>query len=182
MPNDDPVNQTPFQGFQRPESNFFRLPNYWTNLTARMKTWAEHKIVEYVLRHTWGYSEYGIKRRITLDEFQNGRKRKDGTRIDHGTGLGKKAVIDGIRQAIADGFLTEDSDYSDRARIRKLYSLRMRAGQETVLNEHDALANEASRPSDGLDASPPSLGFDQATSDVRSSNPRVSASNRGGSV
>ncbi|GAC1344526.1 MAG: hypothetical protein NVSMB27_05610 [Ktedonobacteraceae bacterium] len=146
----------PFQGFETPSSNYFRLPNAWTDITAQMRTWAEQKVVEYVLRHTWGYQEYGIKRRITLDEFMSGRKHKDGTRIDRGTGMGKKAIIDGIRAAIDQGFLEEQTDATDAARIRKYYSLRM---QE-----------------------PNSEGFDEDTSGVRLSNPGVRTANTSGSM
>ncbi len=116
-----------FGGFQKPEQNWFKLPNEWTNFTAGMETWAEQKVVEYVLRHTWGFQEYdGVPKKITTDEFMNGRKHTDGTRIDQGVGMGKKAVIDGLRQAVEDGFLIEEVDSGDRARIKKYYGLRMR--------------------------------------------------------
>jgi len=145
-----------FQGFNKPESNYFRLPNEWTNLTAAMKTWAEHKVVEYILRHTWGFQEYGLKRRITLDEFMNGRKLNDGARIDTGTGMGKKAVIDGIRLAIEDGFLEEETDSADPGRIKKYYALRMTEAANDSKSEQSV------------------QGFDHRTSDVRPSNPRGS--------
>src|ERR1051326_4825903 len=44
------------------------------------------KLVCYVLRHTIGYQQEYAPKRITLDEFEHGRKRRDGSRIDHGTG------------------------------------------------------------------------------------------------
>jgi DnaA N-terminal domain len=123
-----------------------------------MKTWAEHKIVEYLLRHTWGYHEYGIKRRITLDEFMHGRKRHDGSRLDSGTGLGKKAVIDGIRAAIEQGFISEEVDGTDRARVKKYYSLVMLPPTPEELDQLEPSASEQ--------------GFGDRTPDVRSSNPR----------
>jgi hypothetical protein len=44
-----------FTGFSKPEANFFRLPNEWTDIiTARVASLAEMKLVEYVLKHTWG--------------------------------------------------------------------------------------------------------------------------------
>ena len=132
-----------FEGFNPPKQNWFKLPNEWTDFTASMKTWAEQKLVEYVLRHTWGYHEYGIPKKITTDEFMNGRKHTDGTRIDSGVGMGKKAVIDGLRQAVQDGFLIEEVDGRDKARIKKYYGLRMRADFQ---------------------------GFDDRTPEVRSSN------------
>lgn len=118
--------RSPFHGFDRPESNFFRMPNSWTDITAEINNIAELKVVEYILRHTWGYQEYGVKKHITIDEFVNGRRRQDGSRMDKGTGLSERAVYDGLRKAVANGLIDEETDESDRGRIKKSYSLRMR--------------------------------------------------------
>src|SRR2546423_15551369 len=97
----DPI----YAGFSKPEANFFRLPNEWTDITAKITSLAELKLVEYVLKHTWGYSEFDMVKKITTDEFINGRKRKDGTRIDSGTGLSKQSVIHGLMSAVMHGLL-----------------------------------------------------------------------------
>jgi DNA-binding PadR family transcriptional regulator len=126
--------RTPFSGFDRPESNYFRMPNTWTDITAEIDNIAELKVVEYILRHTWGYQEYGLKKHITIDEFVNGRRRQDGSRMDKGTGLSERAVYDGLRKAVENSLIEEEIDDSDRGRIKKSYSLRMRenahAGEE----------------------------------------------------
>jgi len=114
-----------FQGFAVPTSNFFRLPNNWTDITATITSLAELKVVEYVARHTWGWQEYGIKKRLCIDEFMYGRKHTDGTRMDKGTGLSKQSVIDGIKRAVADGYLEEEIDRHDRGRVHKYYMLKM---------------------------------------------------------
>ncbi len=116
----------PFAGFDRPESNWFRMPNSWTDITADISSIAELKVTEYILRHTWGYQEYGIKKHITIDEFVNGRRRQDGTRMDRGTGLSERAVYDGLRKAVQHGLVEEEVDDSDRGRVKKYYSLKMR--------------------------------------------------------
>jgi len=118
----------PFDGFVWPKQNWFRMPNDWTDATAGMSYMAEMKVVEYVMRHTWGFSGQDKPKRITLDEFQNGRKRTNGSRMDMGIGMRKPSVIDGIKRAIADGFLIVETDRSDEARIKKRYSLRMKEG------------------------------------------------------
>src|SRR3954449_6694781 len=115
-----------FPGFDRPESNYFRMPNSWTDITAEIDNIAELKVVEYILRHTWGYQEYGLKKHITIDEFVNGRRLKDGSRMDKGTGLSERAVYDGLRKAVENSLIEEEIDDSDRGRIKKSYSLRMR--------------------------------------------------------
>ena len=120
------LSEQSFKGFSKPEANFFRLPNEWTDITARITSLAEMKLVEYVLKHTWGYSEFDMVKKITTDEFMSGRKKKDGTRIDIGTGLSKPSVIAGLKSAVEHGLLTEEVDDSDKARIKKFYKLKMR--------------------------------------------------------
>jgi DNA-binding PadR family transcriptional regulator len=105
------------------------MPNSWTDITADINNIAELKVVEYILRHTWGYQEYGVKKHITIDEFVNGRRRQDGSRMDKGTGLSERAVYDGLRKAVENGLIDEETDDSDRGRIKKSYSLRMRENQ-----------------------------------------------------
>lgn len=124
MPSDPDHNQR-FSGFARPEQSWFRMPNNWTDITADINSIAELKVVEYVLKHTWGYQEYDITKHITLDEFMHGRRRKDGSRMDRGTGLSKPSVISGIKSAIEHGFLRVEVDGRDKARVKKFYRLRM---------------------------------------------------------
>ena len=95
---------------------------------------AELKVVEYILRHTWGFQEFGIKKCITTDEFMYGRKHQDGTRMDKGTGLSKPSVISGLQLALKHGFIEEEVDASDRARVKKYYNLRMFDGSENDLD------------------------------------------------
>jgi hypothetical protein len=120
-----------FEGFDIPHQNWFKMPNNWTDITAEIGSIAELKVVEYVLKHTWGYQEYGVRKRITNDEFMNGRRRKDRTRIDKGTGLSKPSVIAGLKAAVERGLLIEEIDDTDKARVKKYYSLRMMPGLET---------------------------------------------------
>ena len=121
-----PLSEHTFVGFHKPETNFFRLPNEWTDITARVTSLAEMKLVEYVLKHTWGYSEFNMVKKITTDEFMSGRKRKSGERVDNGTGLSKPSVIAGLKSAVAHGLLEEETDDSDKARIKKYYKLKMK--------------------------------------------------------
>jgi hypothetical protein len=118
-----------FSGFAIPRQNWFKLPHEWTDITAAMTSMAELKVVEYVLKHTWGYHEYGLKKQISLNEFRHGRRRKDGTRMDKGTGLSKPSVIAGLKSAGKRGLLVERVDDSDKARVKKFYALKIRAKQ-----------------------------------------------------
>jgi hypothetical protein len=123
--------QPSFPGFDLPQQNWFKMPSMWTDITADISSIAELKVIEYVLKHTWGYQEYGIKKRITIDEFRYGRKRQDGSRLDRGTGLSKQSVINGIKAAVGDGLLAEEVDDRDRARVKKYYFLRMKQAEQS---------------------------------------------------
>lgn len=76
-----------FQGWETPEQNWSKLPNSFFEITDLDPY--ERIILLYVLRHTWGYSEFGQKRKISVDEFVNGRRYsskgdKAGKRMDAG--------------------------------------------------------------------------------------------------
>lgn len=118
----------PFQGFPTPEANYYRCPSIWVDICAEIDNLSELKVVQYVLRHTWGYREYGIKKWITTDEFMHGRKKVDGTRMDRGTGLSEKSVYNGIQAALHHGYLEEEVDNTDLARIKRYFCLKMFPG------------------------------------------------------
>jgi hypothetical protein len=115
----------PFVGFVPPTQNYFRMPNVWIDVCAYIDNLAELKVVQYVLRHTWGFSEYGKPKWITLDEFVSGRKRRDGSRMDSGTGLSERAVRYGLERAMAHGFLIMTVDDHDKARVKRYFQLKM---------------------------------------------------------
>ena len=126
-----------FPGFSKPESNFFRLPNEWIDITANIDNIAELKVVQYVLRHTWGYQEYGIQKHITVNEFLHGRKRKDSSRMDNGTGLSEMSVRNGIAKALEHGYIEVTVDDSDKARVKKYYSLKMQHNKPYETDEYE---------------------------------------------
>lgn len=124
-----------FEGFVRPTKNYFPMPNVWIEVCAQITNLAELKVIQYVLRHTWGYQEYGKAKAITVDEFMYGRKRQNGTRMDRGTGLkSDRSVKDGLKAAIQHGYLVCEVDDTDRARIKKSYALKMVAQPEDEIH------------------------------------------------
>lgn len=144
--------QTSFAGFAKPTANFFRLPNDWTDMTAAMTSLAELKVVEYVLKHTWGYSEFDMVKKITTDEFMHGRKMRTGERVDRGTGLAKQSVLTGLALAVAHGLLEVEVDDSDRARIKKSYKLRIQTGRSNGEPGHDSRGEEKEQEVNTVDA------------------------------
>lgn len=119
-----------FTGFPSPTRNFFSLPNEMINIISHIKNLAELKVIIYVIRHTWGFHEYGIAKAISVDEFMHGRRKADGSRMDTGTGLSNHSVIDGLRAAVSHGYLFCEIDASDAARVVKSYALKMLVASE----------------------------------------------------
>lgn len=116
-----------FEGFPHPDTEYFtRVPNECFEICARIDNLAELKIVLYMIRHTWGFQEYDKFKKITIDEFSQGRKRSDRTRMDDGTGLGITAVKDGIRKAVQHGYLIAVDSEGEPGWRKKYYALKMR--------------------------------------------------------
>src|SRR5579859_7062430 len=97
-----------FQGFEEPESNWSKLPHQLIEALPEITSLAELKVILYILRHTWGYHE--SCKRISQDEFENGRKKQHGERLDPGTGMSTNAIKDGIARAIKHGFIRVETD------------------------------------------------------------------------
>lgn len=112
------------RGRSAPEQ-WVALPRELLQCLPAFRSLAELKVVLYVLSHTYGYREYASMKAITLDEFEHGRKRADGTRIDEGTGLSRASIKLGLKQAREDGFLYEVVDDHDRARIVRWYAVQL---------------------------------------------------------
>jgi hypothetical protein len=114
-----------FAGFELPQENWSKLPHAFIEALPLVETIGEMKVILYILRHTWGYQEFGEGKKITLDEFENGRAKRDGTRLDAGTGLTRPTIIDGLNRAEAHGFIIVETDESDAARVKKFYCIKM---------------------------------------------------------
>ena len=129
-----------FQGFRQPKQNWFKLPNEWINVMSEIKSISELKVIMYVLRHTWGYGEYDTPKCISVEEFTNGRKKKDGTRTDKGTGLSDRSVQRGLQEALDHGYLQVEIDDKDKGRIKKYYNLRMKDDEPRLSAKDDKVS------------------------------------------
>ncbi len=133
-----------FMGFTEPKENWSKLPHEFIGQMGKVNSLAEIKVVLYILRHTWGYHDaHGnreTEKRISLDEFCRGRKLKGGERMDGGTGMSLNAVKDGIKRAIADGFIEiAGKDETDKARVKTWYALAMLVSEvDTRVSEVDS--------------------------------------------
>ena len=90
--------QQKFPGFPPdPITNFWSYPKvmdrYWYMLSG-----SEQKILDYILRHTWGFDKTDDE--ISLSQLTKGIKG-----FDKGTGLSKPTVIVGVRGLVKKGFI-----------------------------------------------------------------------------
>jgi hypothetical protein len=120
----------------QPTQNYSKLPHKFIDMLPSIKSMSELKILIYTLRHTWGYQD--SFKGMTLDEYMNGRKRKDGSRIDSGTGLSRPSVKDGINKAVSHGYLFVAENNGDKARIKRYYSLEKSGINEAVSKNRGA--------------------------------------------
>lgn len=75
----------PFPGFPpEPVKNYWEYPRimngYWSQLSG-----SEQKVLDYILRHTWGYKKTADF--ISYSQFIKGITKRDGTVVDRGCGI-----------------------------------------------------------------------------------------------
>jgi hypothetical protein len=140
------------------ETSYFNVPAFFVDVIAAIDNLAELKVVLYILRHTWGFREYNSPKRITIDEFMHGRKKADRTRMDSGTGLSERAVMQGLQRAIAHGFVVCYVDDSDQARVKHYYQMRMQSEEQEVPESPEIGETFEKSPQPSGDTPTPSIG------------------------
>src|SRR5258706_3271553 len=125
-----------FPKWKAPKSNYVKVPNQLADVIAFLSE-SEIKVLYYLIRHTWGFQEFGVLKKITHDEFMNGRikrlKGADGepveppqfVRMDPGTGLSENSVKAALRSLEAQNMIVHTADNSDGGRPKHCYALAM---------------------------------------------------------
>lgn len=88
-----------FAGFSSP--NTTPVPDEFFDELAPHLTEPELRVCLYLLRRTFGFKKSADD--ISLSQLVKGIQKKDGTKLDLGTGLSKPSVIKGVRGLIAKG-------------------------------------------------------------------------------
>lgn len=89
-----------FPGFPPdPSTNFWSYPKdlngYWHQLSG-----SEQKVLDYILRHTWGFDKTSDE--ISLTQLEKGIKN-----FDKGTGLSRPTIITAIKGLVEKGFVAK---------------------------------------------------------------------------
>jgi DNA-binding PadR family transcriptional regulator len=140
-----------FIGFEKPKANFSKLPHDLVKAFPKFKTMGEVMVTLYILRHTWGFQD--DKKRISLDEFMYGRWWRNPQtgleeRLDNGVGMSKTAIIRGLKNAAAHGFIEVEIDKHDRGRVEKFYSIRTQDATRGYRNATSPVSKRYSRGSE----------------------------------
>jgi hypothetical protein len=77
------------------DPNWTQVPDEVLDFMLPSLSGAEVKTFLYILRRTFGFKRDAD--RITLAQLCDGRKRTDGTHLDYGTGLSRRAVIEAVK-------------------------------------------------------------------------------------
>jgi DNA-binding transcriptional ArsR family regulator len=103
--------------------NYTPIPDVLFDSLMHDMTGAELKCFLYLCRRTFGFKRESD--RISLSQFIGGIKRRDGTRLDSGTGLAKSSVVSALASLKEKGLVCIDSGVSDSGDSDiNLYSIR----------------------------------------------------------
>ena len=124
-PNEERAQRLQFSGFASP--NTTPVPDELFDVLAPALTEGELRVLLYVIRRTFGFKKQHD--RISLSQMVNGIRRRDGTTLDRGTGMGKPAVIRSVRSLIKLGILTVEKTESEHGDADvNVYALRFQEG------------------------------------------------------
>jgi len=73
---------------------------------------AELKVLLYICRRTFGFKRDSDN--ISLNQMLDGIVNKDGTRLDHGTGLSKSTLLKAIKSLVDMNFIVSEQRSSER--------------------------------------------------------------------
>ncbi|MFZ6028303.1 MAG: hypothetical protein ACOYYS_11365 [Chloroflexota bacterium] len=140
-----------FVGFAEPSENYYRLPNNWFEIAALLRaSFGERfasplKMMEYILRHTWGYRRFDGQVRLSARDIYSGRN-VNGHQIDLGTGLSENSVTRAARALEKLGLI--EMEYNDSDPARRIRSFRPRIHEEEKHEETDGTFNGFDLPTE----------------------------------
>lgn len=86
---------------------------------------AEFKVVMYIVRRTYGFQKEGDA--ISLRQIVSGITKRDGTRLDSGTGLNKDTVCKALSSLAKRGLINRENRQDETGDLPNFYSLNLEA-------------------------------------------------------
>ncbi len=132
--------------------NYTQIPDAYIDEIMADLSPSEFKILMYIGRRTFGFQRYSDA--ISLSQICSGIMRRDGTRLDYGTDLGKTAVVAGLARLTSIGLIGERRHSDARAGHRPNVYTVLCAGSP-LLDPGPLDDTELSRPSRLVKSPPP---------------------------
>ena len=102
-------NFTHFSGYAIP--NTTQIPDEFLDYHMAYLSGAEVKVMLYIFRRTLGFKRYSDN--ISLNQLLTGIVKRDGTRLDHGTGLSKSTLLVAIKELVEKKLILVEQRQSD---------------------------------------------------------------------
>ena len=101
--------------------NFTQIPNIILDEYISELGHAEIKVLLYICRRTYGFQKGSDK--ISLTQFEKGITSANGEQLDHGTGLGRKAIISALNTLSEKGLIVKNDEKNINSFSMQLVSL-----------------------------------------------------------
>lgn len=105
----DPKSSLRFTGYFAP--NYTPVPDQLFDEHLHLLSGAELKVLLYICRRTFGFKRDSDN--ISLNQMLDGIVKKDGTRLDNGTGLSKSTLLKAIKSLVEMNFIISEQRSSD---------------------------------------------------------------------
>ena len=114
-----------FQGWDDP--NFVPIPQlFFENHLATLK-YGEMKVLLYLFRRTYGFRRDSDC--VPISQFLDGKKDKNGKRVDRGVGLTKVSLLSALRGLVSKNMIFREQRYGNRGgNIASSYRLNLKKG------------------------------------------------------
>lgn len=110
--------------------NSFQTPNDYVDRFLHLLTPEEWKVLGYSIRRIFGFNK--TSDRISLSQYENGLKDKDGKQLDHGTGLSRPTIVRALRSLEEFGLQVEVEPNDPRKNEGACYTLQLKADKVNV--------------------------------------------------
>lgn len=122
--------------------NSYQTPNLYADQYMAFLTPNEWKVLCYAIRRIFGFQK--LSDRISISQFCNGVKTKEGETLDYGTGLGSGAVSTATKSLVKFGLLIIISNYDKKRNLPPEYSLQLdseKVKMNLIMDRYDKKKN-----------------------------------------
>lgn len=128
--NEDTRSSLKFSGYFAP--NYTPVPDQLFDEHLHLLSGAELKVLLYICRRTFGFKRDSDN--ISLNQMLGGIVKKDGTRLDHGTGLSKSTLLKAIKSLVDMNLIVSEQRSSEsKGNEATNYRLNVRDSQDRAL-------------------------------------------------